>query len=76
VSGIQRLLAGLADGGYLLVGQNSTPYPGGEEAYFVLRRRGTGSILAEENGGHDLLRWLRHNRPEILGEIETSSTTG
>jgi hypothetical protein len=66
VEGIRRLLSRLEEGGHLFIGQNHPRYEGGE-AYFVLQRRGSGSALVEEKGGHDLLRWIRQNRPDLLG---------
>jgi len=65
-AGIVRLLKSLPEGGCLLVGQNHADYPEGE-AYFVLQRRGAGSVLLEERNRHRLLEWLRIHRPEVLG---------
>jgi len=65
-AGIRRLLGRLEEGGCLVIGQNHAGYREGE-AYFVLERRGAGSVLTEERNQHRLLEWLRRNRPGVLG---------
>jgi len=55
---LENLRSALAEGGWLVIGQNNPAYEGGE-AWLALQREGNRLLLRREEHGHELLPLLR-----------------